>query len=433
MEERIFKMTNDGVFLNSLDVIPYSKTNLPIQWFAFVNEVYWKVAVNKIKKDRKEILEIFVVDYSCIRLDAFFKQKISGEVTFLLFKPFEYNKIIYQVACQKSGLMRSLCKDYHLGSKNPIDSNTTGSSEESYFSTQKKLERRKIINIDISTPPTKNITTQSITLKYNLENTSIKDGYLEFNTTLKGLVGEQNITISNNILKKEYNLLKKYFCNKLRKNTFEINIEIVFSAGETIINATSQDIDKIDETFIDAIRHLQIKSLANIEVINSDQKLYTVEKFFNQIDKEAENVFGNTIEDIINVLTDYHQHRNSPQIIYLAKSHDTDLEKVRITLKPIFGFVFYLGDSSRHHYIWELLNSHATYIWSYHTAEFPQAEAFDLVELAINEIYNDGRNPYKEKHREDVNFKTVEHKLIEGSKQVLFEKWKDAIDTLIQA
>lgn len=98
---------------------------------------------------------------------------------------------------------------------------------------------------------------------------------------------------------------------------------------------------------------------------------------------------------------------------------------LRFTLSPQFGFLFHVEGEEMDHFIWELLNTHATYIWSMEKRGMALGKKFKLLEREINFIRDHGGKAFlnNEKSSEFV-FSKVNHEhsgsdLIDG-----FPKWK---------
>ena len=56
--------------------------------------------------------------------------------------------------------------------------------------------------------------------------------------------------------------------------------------------------------------------------------------------------------------------KNQKQLMYLSGAIQSGTDKIRFTLEPKFGFLFTFNKDGVNHYCWELLQSHASYIWT---------------------------------------------------------------------
>jgi hypothetical protein len=148
------------------------------------------------------------------------------------------------------------------------------------------------------------------------------------------------------------------------------------------------------------------------------------------------NVFRQTEQDIIKQLLADHRIRNRQQLVYLSGAQQSAKDKIRFTLNPHFGFLFLIQGETCRHFVWELLNSHATYIWSIANGDMDTAKQYRRIEMIINTIRANGREAYRNAYRvkqmdQDILFNSIEHAhagsdLIDG-----FPKWKHRLQELI--
>ena len=96
----------------------------------------------------------------------------------------------------------------------------------------------------------------------------------------------------------------------------------------------------------------------------------------------------------------------------------------------MFGFVF-SASANNECFVWELLNSHATYIWKNINFE----NSFDLskvVEEAIITIKNVGREPYKKYYNSielpTYDFRVIDHSLNNLTDEERFNEWKKKLE-----
>ncbi len=122
--------------------------------------------------------------------------------------------------------------------------------------------------------------------------------------------------------------------------------------------------------------------------------------------------------------------RNRKQLEYLAgKLHSKD-EPIRFTLNPNFGFLFWVKGEKMHHFIWELLNSHATYMWSIDKDRFGKKKLLEKIDEIINFIRNNGRTQYlNNSEGDDFIFSRIIH---DGSAlKDSFPKWRVRVNEKI--
>jgi hypothetical protein len=91
--------------------------------------------------------------------------------------------------------------------------------------------------------------------------------------------------------------------------------------------------------------------------------------------------------------------------------------------------LFFIEGDSKNHFCWELLNSHATYVWTFEKIETGMDAQYERMEETINLIRNVGREAYKNgfKNKEidnDVSFYAIEHSNISSAIEEGFVEWQ---------
>jgi hypothetical protein len=252
----------------------------------------------------------------------------------------------------------------------------------------------------------------------------IIDGGITCRIYIKETGGEVEFTIINPYLRKEHETIKEYICKRLGKKTFVI-ATVIRELGWTITSteATSADIATIDERFFQQLTIQRVK--ANLGALPISQTLHDL--------SAMPGPFPVTLDDVIRIVTNDHQHRNSYALDCLAKKHDLH-QPVYMTAKPRFGFLFYISDARAHHYIWELLDSHATYVWSFGKPAYTIASALMLTEQKIRKILAEGRIPYKREAKQvaaSEQFLIIEHHILESLGTLDVLRWKNELDAII--
>jgi len=433
-------MNNEGVFINETQCIPFSKTNLPIQSFAFVEEHYWEVAIDKPESSEKvrfhpEELVVNVINYYAKPGDRFNKQKLKSDVVFLLFKPFQYAQFSKQVVPWESGLLRRMCSEHPAGAKvslfeKPVAGNPSvrGSSLLSRFSRQSAGD-------SIKQDREKTILVKGESFKAKWEDAKIVNGAVTFCHKVPGYNPLLHIQIRNAALREEFDLLKPYIIKRLGKKTFTVNLNIELDDdGYMFATADSPDIEKIDTSFFEVIRTSIVRSHLKkpVNKATSQKLLFSAEEIL-----EADALLLNrvlTLQEIIAMVTEEDTCRNALQINFLAESHQEHVMPVKVSLNPNFGFMFLLSTKTSHNFIWELLDSNATYVWKFDALIKPEV-AFGIIEKEINSIYAQGRNNYKRERRgfppdKGFRFDFVVHNEIVNAQEG-FEFWKEELTKLV--
>jgi hypothetical protein len=215
---------------------------------------------------------------------------------------------------------------------------------------------------------------------------------------------------------KEFDNIKLWFSKMLKSKRFDVaaiitTIDRHFSES----SATSSQIDMITPNIIESVRFNRALALTRPpKTTNPDKSLYSTEEIFNLIDPDIKdgNVFNQSEPEIIKSLTQNDHVRNRKQLEYLSVSKQSTRSKIHYTLNPLFGFLFLIEGKERYHFVWELLQSHATYLWSIDKEEYEKT--YSNRNIGFN-----------------FNFKLIEHQDISANLTDGFTKWKSRLDELL--
>ena len=89
------------------------------------------------------------------------------------------------------------------------------------------------------------------------------------------------------------------------------------------------------------------------------------------------------------------------------------------------------------YYVWELTDSHATYIWKFNHVQRDGQKIYEQLECSINLIKKNGRNYYKRLLKDngthaDFEFFFIFHKISDGKAEP-FQSWKSKVDSCLNA
>lgn len=406
----ILRITNEGVFYNKDARIPWAHTNFPPkETFNFNerSEIFWKARLLSFDAGRS-LLKVAIVDYDTEgQRAAFARQKAKFPFRNLLFSPLQwealeplmniYNKQLFQPILETSKTWRM-----------------TRSSDEDWVDFSEPEEQKTRIDLHF---------------EYPLNKAVFKMGYVEVEHQVKELP-EQTLTIpieNPNILP-EFDHVKPFFAKALGKKMIEVRGYLEIDEADHIeIRCQSKEISQINDKFIATVRKLRLEdAIFKPKKITVDKSLFTPEEYFEGFD-EAE--LGNTIrqsdKDLLTDLLESEKIRNRKQLLYLSGQLQSQRIGLRFTLSPKFGFLFHVEGETMDHFIWELLNSHATYIWSIDRPGTSLQHKFRLIEREINFIRENGRRVYLDHARnEDLLFSKVNHENSESGLVDGFPKWR---------
>jgi hypothetical protein len=261
-------------------------------------------------------------------------------------------------------------------------------------------------------------------------------GYVTFSKKIKEVGDNVDFKIKNDYILPEFDNIKSWFAKKLKRK-FKVYATITTTDGKvTEIASSSPQIEMINAQLVDSIKYQRTISLTKPPRVSEIEKsLFTAEEIFGEVESEdiEGNVFRQTEQDILNFLLDNHKTRNRKQLEYLSGSKQSENSKLRFTLHPNFGFLFFIEGKENNHFVWELLNSHATYIWSIDKGENELELQYRRIEASINTIRESGREQYKRGYRQnhhdsDLVFWVIDHDDISSNFVDGFVKWKHKLN-----
>jgi hypothetical protein len=240
-------------------------------------------------------------------------------------------------------------------------------------------------------------------------------------------------TIKNAWLLPQYDHIKEYFAKALGRKTFSVNTSVTLTDGViTQTNANSSEILLIDAQLIDKIKYKRTLQLATSPAKRKKKTLYTETDIFQNFeDATGGNIFQQSGTDILDFILQSKNVRNESQLKFLSAIFHDPIQKLRFTLNPLFVFVFYTSIHTQHIFCWELLNSHATYLWLLPKEIHSITSAIDLIEEEISLVEQTGREQYRKAKKQspaaDHAFMIIEHTHIHEG-EASFENWKQRIE-----
>lgn len=397
----LIKVNNDRIFLNEYLSIPLSETNLPYGEFKFVEsrEIYYEVEM--ISYDKLDAtLVIKIVNYKPTNLGGFSLQKPKSEIKKLCFVDIYWLTFNVDLSFYKKASFLPL-----LTENRPSDI----SSED------------KLIRLNVKVPFSK---------------TSFGMGYIEWKQKLYWESQLVNIRIENPNILPEFEHIKSYFSKHFNSRTFDVQLVINKTGGATQrISAYSPQIYEIKDYAIETLKFVKTESLRKPSnfIRDLDKSLFTADDIFDALTKNDLGSFPISNKELFEQIITWKDVRNKKQLEYLAGSlHHMD-GKIRFTLTPTFGFLFYAKGNQLVHYIWEMLNTNATYIWSFDPNIWSNERQLIKMEEVISFIRNHGRDTYLRNvtPHEEVLFRRIPH---QGAKSQLvdyFPRWRNFVNESI--
>lgn len=107
---------------------------------------------------------------------------------------------------------------------------------------------------------------------------------------------------------------------------------------------------------------------------------------------------------------------------------------MRFTSKPFFGFIFFITESENKYICWELLDSHATYLWKFPKSETKHSiiKTFEEQMAIIKQIKRQKYRRYAKENSLNYRFQfnVITHSL--STKKNNFNIWKNKLDAKLK-
>lgn len=421
-KEIIIKVCNDRIFLNPWLSIPIQHTNIPKEHLTFRThkDIFWRVKLLGYKADVK-CLKVSVTEYKLSDTTGYEEQKPSKGIDKLYFEKFNWMEL------------EPLLTYYHKSKLSEYIFN----DKVSYFSRSEEQSHHVFTTQGQHIKPKSHTARFTENFGVHFHDCHFMLGYVTFKKHINYIGKEINFEIPNEHILEEFDNIKFWFAKKLKTKKIRVSATISIKDGEVIkVNATSKHIDQITPKLIDSVKYQRTFSLTKEpKLSNPDKSLFTADEIFTQIDSDdiEGNVFKQSEEDILNFFIEERDVRNKKQLSYLAGKKQSSNYKLRYTLNPNFGFLFLIEGKKNNHFVWELLNSNATYIWSIEKGEQNVELQYSRIENIVNTIRTNGRENYKREYRnnymnDNIVFRILKHKNISSQLVDDFPGWKSGLN-----
>lgn len=445
LKELIIKIDNYSIYLSPELNIPIQQTNIPIEYCKFrsSSEIFWKVELLEFNSDNK-CWKVKVIDYSPSDIKNFEHQKSTKEISRIAFEKFDWPKLEpYLSSYQKSKFLDLLDNHdverfFREKPKEKLFDNLFPAINFSIEVPKDNLIREPYEMAEFTPQERKPITqTYEVEFAVKFSEARFNLGYVSFSKHIREFNKKVDFKISNIYILAEFENIKSWFSKKLKTKRFNVNAKIVTTDNKVVeASANSPQIALINNELVDSIKYQRTISLLKApKTSNGEKSLYTIEEIFGEMRTESieGNAFNQKELDILNSLLDHSKTRNRKQLEYLAGHKQSENIKLRFTLHPHFGFLFFIEGKGNNHFIWELLNSHATYLWSIGKSQEEIEFQYKRIEAEINLIRDTGREQYKKSytqnnHDNNVIFSDISHDDITSTIVDGFLKWKDKLN-----
>jgi hypothetical protein len=447
LKEIIIKLSNKAIFFNLTTSIPVRNSNLPMDYmtFKFHVDLFWRVELIHYSEDSK-CWKVKVLDYSIINTDTFNKQKSTRPIEKIEFEKLDWKMLEPQLTSYQEIKLVDSLYNHNI--------NTQPKTEIQYKQIEEFFNKSSYeIPEEILTPsPGPIVESQyvpkgpfidhiNINFSVKFQESTFIDGSVIFKKFIKKVGTQIDFKIENSCILEEFDNIKFWFSKKLKIKKFNVFATITLIDRKfSNVTASSPEIAMITSSIIESVKYDRTIALTKPpKTTNPNKSLYSTEEMFRLINPEIkeENVFNQSGPDIIKSLTQTEYVRNRKQLEYLSDIKQTIKSKIHYTLNPLFGFLFLNETETKYHFVWELLNSHATYIWTLDKVNLDINSLYAKIEEIINVIRLIGRDEYKRTYSNqnfgyEFIFKAIDHHDININLDDGFIKWKTKLQEILE-
>ena len=438
-KEIILNITNQTVLFNPKMELAIEQTNIPKANLSFRSHtpIFWKVEMISFE-DTTYTLKVRVLDYETPEISHFEKQIPKKEIKELLFENFNWQKLEPLLTFYQKSELEAILYNIDI---NPFSNYTIADKKiksENKVSESSDFEMVEDLLSGITSLSNEEVIKKTFQISFS--EITFKLGYIGFTRFIPELDMELNFKIINEYILPEFENIKYWFAKKLNSRKLSVSIIIKTRNGEVVdYSAHSNQADRINPALIEGVKYQRTFALDHLPRKKEvDQSLFTSEDIYNALDSDdiEGNIFNQSDADILKILLEKANIRNKKQLIYLSGKKQSEDQKLRYTLSPHFGFLFFIEGERNNHFVWELLNSHATYIWSIDKNRENVNLQYRRIEDSINTIRASGREQYKNSykshhHDKDLIFNIIKHHSINSELIDEFPRWRSRLSELL--
>ncbi len=424
----IIRIHDGNIYFNDQLFLPVERSNLPVDSIPFnrIRNIYWEIEQLEFDKANHR-LKVRVSNFFQRDTASFHLQNPKSTIDFI-----EFDQLLDISALKQ-------CLRYSMTELSRLDQASTEAYKDiSHSLPGNRQQRMKRTNLLFRSTPSRETFHKEFTIHF--KDAVFKLGYVVFEHPVQETRELVRFKIRNDFLLPEFDLIKSYFMKALRTKKFNVTARIIAENRKVVrTEATSMIINLINEDLIDSIRNIRTTGITKppFQAV-PDKSLFTSNDIFDEFapDEKEGNIFNQSEEEILKFLLSTSRVRNRKQLEYLAGQKQVARTKLKFTLHPFFGFLFTIEGERMNHFVWELLNTHATYIWSAGKGEQEMELQYRRVEEAINQVRNSGREQYKQAYRTlphdpDLVFNVIVHENVNSPFIDGFVMWRHRLNEMI--
>ena len=233
----------------------------------------------------------------------------------------------------------------------------------------------------------------TIAHRVSIKNLTIGTGYIKYSKKVQWSAAPIEFTIKHVDMIPQLEYVKPYFAKILGKKTIDVHVTVWKEDDKMRVGkVVSPNMMKINRESLYVIKGIQIdnfkkqqKSRLRDSILLVDEDLDIVESDFGNIDSVEKEILFHYLEK--------EDVRHRLQLKYLSEVMNGEL-RLMLTIEPQFGFVFTVIGEEMVHFIWELINTRVTYIWSFENDSWSHSLVKKL-EAEFSTITTHGRSHYR--------------------------------------
>ncbi len=427
---RIIRIMDGKIFINPDTSFTVAQTTFPTDSLIFSPRIdrFLEVELHFVS----DVAIMIITNYNAQQTQSFFHQNLKLKISRLEFRKLNWEEFSKMLFMYKKQALQSFFDNESLKTytkyltKDPLENKSS-------FSQSQSPHKSDLLNSEHKISLARSIYKEKIKYKDAIFN----DGYVTAQKRVKWHHRTIDITVHNDFLKKEFDSIKYYFGKKINgKDYFTVDCHTSIHETRLIeMNCTSSEITQINPDLIEAIKIERIVKGTAVakDNINKHEVSISCKELNESLGDDPENVLALIPEEIVQILSNKKNIRNKAQLEYLSKYKHSVFQNLRYTLRPSFGFLFYVEGKLHNHYCWELLDKNATYIWSISTHS---NQTYQRIDKTLSYILSYGRKEYKNQYKnklidQDIIFNRINHKDINNGFQHNFEQWKSNLHAIV--
>ena len=415
MNTRIIQITFEGVKFNPNHLLLWKNSNLTTDAFSIRKnkEILWEVSITQIDA---QTINFSVLDFNSSEKNRFENQVIKRSVNSISFDPLdwvEFQKILssYQFSLLEKHIIleESANEDiYPLGKTNPLSKEIQQLLSDEIF-IDERVEHIRIEDLDFH------------------------NGYVMFQFDY--YLEQISVKINNPYVYRSLDLVKSFFSKVLKTNFIIAKMKISVQKMNIIsVSAQCDAIDKINKESIAIMKNITIENLDKLGKDNPSC-IFSLEdliSFSTPGQSEIQEPDRIQITQILDFWINKKPVRNRAQLKYLSGHFQSPSQKIRLTITPKFGFLFCRVSEKMQHFCWELLDSNASYLWSFNLEDYSISKCVSELEGILSIIKTYGRNFYRMSYKTEPSnhlFHPIHHESKDLFREDGFNLWKDRLES----